>query len=160
VLARRDPRGLAGLNVEIWLREHAPPPEWAVWLASVQKVTRGEPQLGFWVDVKAAAGAYIVDFDARDDPPGYRGIWRVLADGPVVVSSHGSILLARRVLRIEGRRLGSNQAWRRALAAARGANDGPGRWDLQTLAQTFLGRQSRSPEPPLSAACPVRRRCP
>jgi hypothetical protein len=146
VLARRDPRGLAGLNVEIWLRVHVPPPEWAVWLADVQKVTRGEPQLGFWVDVEAAPGAYIVDFDARNDPPGYRGIWRVLADAPVIVSSHGSILLGRRTLRIEGRRLGSNQAWRRALAAARAANDGPGRWDLQTFAQSFLGRQLLTPE--------------
>jgi hypothetical protein len=146
VLARRDPRALAGFDVEIWLREPAPPPVWAQWLAGVQKVMRGEPQLGFWVGAEAAPGAYIVDFEARNDPPGYRGIWRVLDDDPVVASSHGAILLARRVLRIDGRRLGSNQAWRKALAAARAANDGPGRWDLQTFAQTFLRRQPPRPE--------------
>jgi len=35
---------------------------------------RGEPRLGFWVGADASPGAYIIDFDAGRDPPGYRGI--------------------------------------------------------------------------------------
>lgn len=139
VLARRDPCMLAGFNVRIWLREPGQVPEWAVWLARVQQVARGERQLGFWVGAEAAPGTYIVDFDARRDPPGYRGIWRVLDDAPVAASSDGAILLARRVQRIDGRRLGSNQAWRRAAAAA-GAAASSGDWDLQTFAERFLQR--------------------
>lgn len=141
VLARRDPSALAGFNVRIWLRDHGQSPEWAVWLARVQQVTRGELQLGFWVGTQAPPGSYIVDFDAQRDPPGYRGIWRVLDDAPVAASSDGAILLARRVLTIDGRRLGSNQAWRRAAAAARAATKGSGSWDLQTFAERFLQRQ-------------------
>jgi hypothetical protein len=141
VLGRRGPAALASLNVRIWLREHDPAPEWAVWLARVQQVARGERQLGFWVGAEAPAGSYIIDFEARSDPPGYRGIWRVLDDAPVVATSQGSILLARRALKIEGRRLGSNQAWRRALAVARVTTGGSGCWDLQPFAETFLQRQ-------------------
>jgi hypothetical protein len=141
VLARRDPGALAGFDVRIWLREHVLGPEWAVWLARVQQVTRGEPQLGFWVGAQAPPGTYIVDFDARRDPPGFRGIWRVLEDAPTPLCSDGAILLARRALTIDGRRLGSNQAWRRAAAAARAATKGSGSWDLQTFAERFLQRQ-------------------
>jgi len=138
VLARRDPQALGAFGVQIWLRDPAPPPEWAIWLAHVQQVARGEPQLGFWVGAEASPGSYIVDFDAQGDPPGFRGIWRVLDDAPLAATSDGSILLARRTLRIEGRRLGSNQTWRRAAAAARTATGGPGRWDLRTFAERFL----------------------
>jgi hypothetical protein len=138
MLARREPSALAGLDVRIWLRDHVPPPRWAAWLARVQQVARGEAQLGFWVGAEAAPGTYIVEFDARRDPPGFRGIWRVLDDDPVAMISEGSILLARRTQRIEGRRLGSNQAWRRAVAAARASGNGQGSWDLQTFAPRFL----------------------
>jgi hypothetical protein len=141
VTARRDPRNLALLDVEIWLGEHRPAPDWAVWLADVQRVARGESQLGFWVGAAAAPGSYIVDFDVRGDPPGYRGIWRVLSHEPVVTSPQGSILLARRALHIDGRRLGSNQTWRRALGAARLAAGGGGRWKLQAFAEAFLRRR-------------------
>jgi len=141
VLARRDPSALAPFNVRIWLRDHVPSPEWAVWLARVQQVTRGEPQLGFWIGAEAPPGSYIVVFYALRDPPGFRGIWRVLDDAPVAASSDGVILLARRALTIDGRRLGSNQAWRRAAAAARAATKGSGSWDLQTFAERFLQRQ-------------------
>jgi hypothetical protein len=141
VMARRDPALLAQLNVQIWLGEHAPPPAWAFWLAQVQQVTRGVAQLGFWVGGEAAPDSYIVDFDTRAEPPGFRGIWRVLSEAPVAVCDDGAILLARRVQRIEGRRLGSNQAWRRAAGAARWSAGGTGRWDLQTFAEQFLERR-------------------
>lgn len=141
VLARRDPAALAAFDVRIWLRDHVQSPEWAVWLARVQQVTRGERQLGFWVGAQALPGSYIVDFDACRDPPGYRGIWRVLDDAPIAASSDGAILLARRVLTIDGRRLGSNQAWRRAAAVARMATKGSGSWKLQTFAEMFLQRR-------------------
>jgi hypothetical protein len=124
----------------MWLRDHASPPAWAVWLARVQQVSRGEPELGFWDGAEASPGSYIVDFEARRDPPGFRGIWRVLHDRPVVTSSDGAILLGRRVQRIAGRRLGSNQAWRRAAGVARAAVGGAGCWDLETFAERFLHR--------------------
>ncbi len=140
VLARRDPGALSAYQVRIWLREHAPPPEWAVWLAQVQRIARGDPQLGFWVDADAPAGTYIVDFDTRSDPPGFRGIWRVLDADPVVEIAEGSILLARRALKIDGRRLGSNQAWRRAVSTARSTDGAPASWALQPFAERFLQR--------------------
>jgi hypothetical protein len=140
VLARRDPGALSAYQVRIWLREHAPAPEWAVWLARVQRIARGDPQLGFWVDADAPAGTYIVDFDARGDPPGFRGIWRVLDADPAVEIAEGSILLARRALTIEGRRLGSNQAWRRAASMARSSDGAPRSWELQPFAERFLQR--------------------
>ena len=57
VLARRDLNALAAFEVRIWLRDPDPAPEWAVWLARIQQVARGEPQLGFWVRVvEAGAG--------------------------------------------------------------------------------------------------------
>ena len=150
-MARRDPCELAGLDVEIWLGEHDAAPEWAVWLADVQRVARGEGQLGFWVGEEAAPGSYVVDFDIRSDPPGYRGIWRVLSDEPVVECPQGSILLARRALHIEGRRLGSNQTWRRALGGARSVTGGGGRWTLQAFAEAFLRvREPRTPSTPRS----------
>lgn len=142
MLARRHPEALAGVDVRIWLRDHAPPPEWAVWLSRVQQVALGEPKLGFWVGAEASPGTYIVDFEARRDPPGFRGVWRVLDDRPVAACSDGAILLGRRVQRIEGRRLGSNQIWRRAAAAARATTDGPGSWELQAFAAKFLQRPS------------------
>src|SRR5580698_11639072 len=103
-LARSDPPALAAFNVQVWLRDHTPPPEWAVWLARVEAVSRGEAQLGFWVGAEAAAGSYVVDFDARSDPPGFRGIWRVLDEAPAATGAEGRILLGRRVQRIEGRK--------------------------------------------------------
>jgi hypothetical protein len=138
VLAKRDSQLLASFDVRVWLREHARPPEWAVWLASLQRAIRGEPQLGFWVNGDAPAGSYIVDFDSRTDLPGFRGIWRVLDESPTVGTSDGVILMGRRVSRIDGYRLGSNQAWRRAAGAARLATGRSGRWDLQTFAKRFL----------------------
>jgi hypothetical protein len=55
MLARRDPSALSAFRVQIWLREHAPAPEWAVWLAHVQRIARGDPQLGFRIDAGAPA---------------------------------------------------------------------------------------------------------
>ncbi|HZZ87584.1 MAG TPA: hypothetical protein VFE13_04545 [Caulobacteraceae bacterium] len=138
VLARRGPDALAGLDVRIRLRVQAAAPEWAVWLVGVQQVLRGEAQLGFWIGAEAAPGSYIVDFEMRRDPPGYRGIWRVLDEAPVAASAEGSILLARRSLSIDGRRLGSNQTWRRAVGLAQSTAHGAGDWDLQTFAERFL----------------------
>ncbi len=139
VLAQRDPSALASFEVRIWLSEHSPVPEWAVWLAHVERVSRGEPQLGFWIGADAPPGTYIVDFDTRSHPPGFRGIWRVLDDDPVSTCSEGLILLARRARTVDGTRLGSNQMWRRAAAGAR--KEGIGRWDLQTFAARFLTRR-------------------
>jgi hypothetical protein len=140
VLARRDPAALARFDLQIWLREPVPPPAWAVWLARVQQVARGEAPLGFWVGASAAPGAYVVDFDVRRDPPGFRGIWRVLDEAPVAETSEGSILLARRTQRIDGRKLGSNQTWRRAVAAAHASRPAQDCWDAQAFAETFLAR--------------------
>lgn len=139
--ARRDPSALAGVEARIWLRDHVPPPDWAVWLARVQQVALGEAQLGFWVGAEAPPGSYIVDFETRRDPPGFRGIWRVLGEHSIATSPDGAILLARRVQRIEGRRLGSNQAWRRAVAAAHAVTHESGSWELQAFVERFLQRR-------------------
>jgi hypothetical protein len=140
-LARRDPSALAGIDARIWVHEHPPPPDWAIWLARVQQVARCESQLGFWVGAEASPGTYIVDFEARRHPPGFRGIWRVLDDRPVATCSDGSILLGRRVQRIDGRRLGSHQTWRGAVARAQATTDWPADSDLQAFVERFLQRE-------------------
>jgi hypothetical protein len=57
----------------------------------------------------------------------------------VAATSEGSILLARRTQRIDGRKLGSNQTWRGAAAAARASRPEQDRWEAQAF-ETFLAR--------------------
>lgn len=108
----------------IWIGEWGEPSERGLEVLNDAVKQYHDESLHFYEHVtnEPPGGSCILDFDARESPPRFAGMWRLLAQ-PVYGPKSKSVLLCKKVSRFEGLAVGNRMRWRQGAAAALEAGD-------------------------------------
>jgi hypothetical protein len=127
----------------VWVWKQDERDDWAERALEEERRLLDDRGIDCWQDVRVEAmppaGAHVLEFDIPRAKAKFTGLWRVLADHPVLRKKQGTLLLCTRVQTMQGLPLGDRAVWQDA--ATRAAQSEPsGEWEgnLERFAQNFL----------------------